>query len=113
MLVYAGHDVEHLLDTYSLEQLGAHASWVMRYQVQMLNMLLGPIAGMQGAEWKPHKVDQQAPNRPRDPKHHRNADYTDPAKKEAALEAAMSRRFRVKTVPASRGSGGDSGGAPS
>ena len=111
--MYAGHDVEHLLDTYSLEQLGSHASWVMRYQVEMLNMLLGPVAGMTGADWKPHRVNQQAANRPRDPKHHRNADFTDPAKKEAALEVAMARRFRVRTKVTSKDGGGDSGGAPS
>jgi hypothetical protein len=99
--VYAGHDLDHLLDTYSLEQLGHHARWVLQYQTKMLNLLLQPIVGMSGHEWAPHSVKA----RPRrDPRHHKNADYgEDLAAKEAALEVAMARRFRVRTVKTSGG----------
>jgi hypothetical protein len=93
--VYAGHDVEHLLDTYSLEQLAAHARWVMQYQVRMLNMLLAPLAGMGGHKWKPHNLDKP---KKRDPRHHRNADYDTDEAKEAAFNAALNRRFRVREV---------------
>lgn len=104
MLVYAGHDLEHLLDTYSLEQLGAHARWVLVYQMQMLNLLIGPLVGMQGSNWKPHKIGDGPAQGKRDPRHHRNADYgNDLDAKEAALSVAMARRVRVRTAKASGG----------
>ena len=101
------------MDTYSLEQLGHHARWILRYQTEMLNLLLAPLAGMQGQEWKPHKVSDPA-KRKRDPRHHRNADYGDDLDaKESALNLAMARKFRVRIQPGSGGEGSAGVDSPS
>lgn len=109
VLIYAGHDVDDMLDRYSMQQLCSHAGWVMRYQVDTLNMLMAPLAGMMGHKWNPAKTDGPQPRQRRDPKHHKNADYTDPEAKDKALMAAIGRRFRVRDVPASGGTDNSAG----
>jgi len=56
VLLAAGHDPDHLLTTYSFDQLALFARCTLGHHVRVLNMLLSPMLGSQGMEWTDHKV---------------------------------------------------------
>lgn len=108
-LVYSGHDLDHLLGTYSFDQLALMARASLGHQVKIMNMMLSPLHGMQGMGWKDHQVDKpQGPQRQRRPGEHRAADYdTAEAKDKALMQALAHAPVRVRSVKVSKD--GDSG----
>lgn len=77
----------------------------------MLNLLLGPMVGSTGSQWKDHTVKGSARKR-RAPagkgtRQFYQGDATDPAAKEAGLLQAFARAgVRVRTVGGDSGAGG-------
>ena len=107
-LIAAGQDPDHLLSNYTFDQLGLFAKCVMTHQLQMVNLLVQPVLGTQGVGWKPHRVEGQAGEPQKG--QHRNADYVDQGKKEAAMLAALSHaKIRMRTEHVSGGE--DAGGS--
>lgn len=98
-MLAAGHDPEHLLARYSFDQLALYARCILGHHVRMLDMLLRPVLGAQGVEWKDHKV-----KRPTDRKRPRTDAENE--QREAALLASLSASpFGFRTVSTSGGDG--------
>lgn len=121
-LLASGHDLDHLLDTYSLRQIGAMRAAVIKHEAFKLNMVMAPIAEAFEVGWKGPGVETEDTGRPRrrsKPSRSRrrrpprrssrssggrtrefnlaDAKHQDPAKAEAGLRAAFGRagfRFR-------------------
>jgi hypothetical protein len=95
ILLAAGHDPDHLLDRYSFDQLSLFARCTLGHHTRMLNMLLAPVLGGQGAEWTGHKVQAPKTNA---------ASRTDKQKKtrdSMLLHQLASSPFGVRTVQGS------------
>lgn len=105
----SGHDLDHLLNTYTWDQLALQAKCVLRSRVQLLNLIIGPMVGSTGSTWKEHTV-KGAAKRKRAPaskgtRQFYQGDAPDPEAKEAGLLRAFARAgVRVRSVP-SAGSG--------
>lgn len=107
MLVGSGHDLEHLLSTYSWDQLALQAKCVILNRVEMLNMIASPLVQALGGKYKPGKFNQSAP-RSRNQRSFRMADHaTDEAKENGLLRALGRVGVRVRSAP----SVGDGGGS--
>lgn len=86
-----------MLDRYTFDQLGLFARSVITHQSNMLDMLLSPMLGAQGVEYKPGSVVDSE----------KKADPRSDQEKEDALLAAFSRSpIGLRTVHTS----GDSDG---
>ena len=100
ILLAAGHDPDHLLSTYSFDQLALFARAVLSHHARMLDLLLRPVLGAQGVEWKDHKVPR--PTTRRGPR----TDAEQDAREQALLRSLAASPLSVRTV---RTSGGDTG----
>jgi hypothetical protein len=100
-LISSGHDPDHLLSTYSWAQLGIFARCVVRSRVSLLNALIGPVVGTQGAEWTGHRVadaptptKKQKPSAKPDNPRHRKFKLSEAGDDDDARERAFLARLR-------------------
>lgn len=83
-MLNAGHDFDHLISTYSWEQIAAMAGMVAIHQSNQLDMILMPVAKLAGAKYKPAREQR----RKMADKKARRATQT-PEERDAELMAAL------------------------
>jgi hypothetical protein len=97
ILLAAGHDPAHLLASYSFDQLALYARCILGHHVRMLDLILRPVLGAQGVEWKDHNVPRPAGRkRPR-------TDAENEQREAALLQRLSSAPFGMRTVQTSGG----------
>lgn len=110
--VHAGHDPNHVLSTYSFEQIALHGRLIIQHDIATIDMVMRPLLGAAGFGFKSPKVDDGSKKTkdPRDrPGSFRMGRHDTDAAKEAGLLQALSGKVRVRTVVTSGKADGGEG----
>lgn len=89
VLLAAGHDQDHLLHTYSWEQLAQQAACVARYQMSVVEMLAEPMLAALGAKLKRGRVTRPTRRDGRRVRTFRASEISDPVEREQRMLGAF------------------------